>query len=176
MITPMPVSDLPPAMHERVTCSLAAAARFEVPANIMLAVAEMEGGRPGLWKRNANGTHDVGSMQFNTAYLRELRRYGITPEDVAAAGCYAFDLAAWRLRMHIRHDKGDVWTRVANYHSRTPRFNMRYRGALIEKARKWAGWLEARFVTVALPDEVIDAASMQRSSPAVSEAQHASGN
>ena len=81
-------------MQERVTCSISAAARFDVPANIVLAVAEMEGGRPGQWKRNANGTHDVGPMQFNTAYLRELRHYGITTEDVAGAGCYAFELAA----------------------------------------------------------------------------------
>lgn len=154
---PTPLADLSPMMQGRVTCSISAAARFEVPANIVLAVAEMEGGRPEQWKRNANGTHDVGPMQFNTSYLRELGHYGITAEDVAAAGCYAFELAAWRLRMHIRHDRGDLWTRVANYHSRTPRFNARYRGAVIEKARKWAAWLDARFVTQVLPDNVVDA-------------------
>lgn len=144
-------------MQERITCSLAAASRYEVPANIMLAVAEKEGGSPGRWKRNPNGTHDVGAMQFNTTYLRELAGYGITAGDVAAAGCYAFELAAWRLRRHIRHDKGDLWTRVANYHSRTPRFNAHYRADLIRKARKWAAWLETHFVTTSLPENVVDA-------------------
>ena len=143
----MPLVDLPPSLHERVACSIAAAVKYEVPANVLLAVAEKEGGRPGQWVRNANGTHDVGPMQFNTAYLSELGKYGITPADAAQAGCYPFYLAAWRLRGHIRNDEGDLWTRAANYHSRTPRYNAAYRADLIVKALKWADWLEARFVT-----------------------------
>ncbi len=143
----MPFLDLPPQLQERVTCSISAAVKYEVPVNIVLAVAEKEGGRPGQWKRNANGTDDVGPMQFNTAYLRELARYGITATDVAGAGCYSFDLAAWRLRMHIKRDDGDLWARAANYHSRTPRYNAIYRSDLIKRAVKWASWLEARFAT-----------------------------
>ena len=139
--------DLPPQLQERVVCSISAAAKYDVPANIVLAVAEKEAGKPGQWVRNANGTHDVGPMQFNTAYLGDLARYGITANDVAAAGCYSFDLAAWRLRQHIKNDKGDLWTRAANYHSRTYSFNTVYRADLMTKAIKWADWLSARFVT-----------------------------
>jgi hypothetical protein len=138
--------DIPLQMQERVVCSISAAAKYRIPANIVLAVAEKEAGKPGQWVRNNNGTHDVGSMQFNTAYLGELARYGITANDVAASGCYSFDLAAWRLRGHIRHDKGDIWTRSANYHSRRYRYNVVYRADLIAKAVKWADWLEARYV------------------------------
>lgn len=141
------IADLPPQIQERVVCSISAAVKYEIPANIVLAVAEKEGGKPGQWVRNTNGTHDVGPMQFNTAYLAELSRYGITADDVAAAGCYAFDLAAWRLRGHIRNDKGDLWTRAANYHSRTPQYNTVYRNDLMRKALKWANWLESQFVT-----------------------------
>lgn len=141
------VADLPPQMQERVVCSISAAVKYEIPANILLAVAEKEGGKPGQWVRNTNGTHDVGPMQFNTLYLSDLARYGITADDVAAAGCYSFDLAAWRLRMHIRNDAGDIWTKAANYHSRTPKYNEIYRADLMVKAVKWADWLEARFVT-----------------------------
>ncbi|MBO3712755.1 MAG: transglycosylase SLT domain-containing protein [Candidatus Accumulibacter phosphatis] len=144
----MPVADLPPQLQERVVCSITAAVKYQIPANIVLAVAEKEAGKPGQWMRNANGTHDVGPMQFNTAYLRDLAGYGITPDDVAAAGCYAFDLAAWRLRQHIKKDRGDLWTRAANYHSRTPQYNATYRADLLVKSRRWADWLEARFVTV----------------------------
>ncbi len=140
--------DLPPHLHERVVCSIAAAARYDVPANLILAVAEQEGGKPGQWVRNTNGTHDVGSMQFNTAYLAtELARYGITPADVAAPGCYAYELASWRLRNHLRTDRGDLWTRAANYHSRTPVHNAAYRSRLIQKATKWAVWLGVHFPT-----------------------------
>ena len=138
----------PEPLQERVICSISAAAKYEIPANLVLAVAEKEAGKPGQWVRNKNGTHDVGSLQFNTAYLRDLARYGITARDVAAAGCYPFDLAAWRLRLHIRHDRGDLWTRAANYHSRTPRYNAVYRADLMRRASKWANWLEQHFVTL----------------------------
>lgn len=137
----------PEHLQERVICSISAAAKYEIPANLVLAVAEKEAGRPGQWVRNKNGTHDVGSLQFNTAYLRDLARYGITARDVAAAGCYPFDLAAWRLRLHIRQDRGDLWTRAANYHSRNPRYNAVYRADLMRRASKWANWLEQHFVT-----------------------------
>lgn len=139
--------DLPPLIHERVVCSLSAAAKYEIPANVLLAVAEKENGRPGQWVRNSNGSHDVGQLQFNTKYLHSLARYGITPSDVAAAGCYPYDLAAWRLRQHIAKDTGDLWTRSANYHSRSPRFNEIYRADLIRRAARWADWLTARYPT-----------------------------
>ena len=77
----MLVLDLPPELQERVVCSISAAVKYEVPANIVLAVAEKEGGRPGQRKHNGNGTDDVGSMQFNTGFLRELARFGITTND-----------------------------------------------------------------------------------------------
>ena len=140
--------DLPPEMQERVVCSITAAIKYEIPANILLAIAEKEGGKPGQWVRNSNGTHDVGSLQFNTAYLQDLSRYGITADHVAQAGCYPYDLAAWRVRQHIRNDQGDIWTKAANYHSRTPKHNVRYRADLITKAVKWADWLENYLNTV----------------------------
>jgi len=139
--------DLPPLIHERVVCSLSAAAKYEIPANVLLAVAEKENGRPGQWVRNSNGSHDVGQLQFNTKYLRSLERYGITPSDVAAAGCYPYDLAAWRLRQHITKDAGDLWTRSANYHSRSLNFNEVYRADLMHRAARWADWLAARYPT-----------------------------
>ena len=138
----MSFADLPLHLNERVSCSVAAAARYGIPAHLMLAVAEQEAGTPDLWMKNSNGTSDVGPMQFNTAYLSTLAQYGITPQAVAAPGCYAYDLAAWRLRQHLRSDQGDLWTRAANYHSRTHRYNIRYRLDLITRATSWATWLE----------------------------------
>ena len=149
----MIAADLPPQDHERVVCSIVASVKYEVPANIVLAVAEKEGGRPGQWVKNTNGTYDVGPMQFNTFYLHHLKPYGITAADVEQAGCYPYELAAWRLRSHILHDRGDLWTRVANYHSRTPLHNARYRKAVMRKAAKWADWLSARFTTVPFLDQ-----------------------
>lgn len=144
----MPALDLPPFQQERVLCSVAAAIEYKIPANIVIAVAENEGGKPGQWVLNKNGTHDVGPMQFNTSYLKELAKYNITASDVAQAGCYSFRLAAWRLRQHIIKDTGDIWTRSANYHSRTPQHNARYRANLKIRAAKWASWLDTHYQTV----------------------------
>lgn len=140
-------ADIPPIMQERVVCAISAAIKYEIPANILLAVAETEGGKPGQWVKNSNGTYDVGPMQFNTSYLQELQKYGILPQDVEQAGCYSYDLAAWRLRGHLKRDKGDVWTRAANYHSRTPYYNAIYRDKLIKRAAKWEVWLTTKFPT-----------------------------
>ena len=145
--------DIPPARQEMVTCSLGAALAYDVPANVLLAVAEKEAGKPGQWVRNTNGSFDVGSLQFNTTYLRDLARYGISPADVAAPGCYPYRLAAWRIRGHLRNDRGDVWTRASNYHSRTPRYNARYRADLIRRAVRWTAWLDSHYPT---HDAVVD--------------------
>ncbi|MFS4588356.1 transglycosylase SLT domain-containing protein, partial [Neisseria gonorrhoeae] len=116
------VADLPPFMQERVTCSIAAAEKYHLPPHYLLAVAERENGRPGQQVRNTNGTYDVGAMQINTAYIRTLSRYGVTQSAVAQPGCYAYYLAAWRIKRHIVYDrKGDIWTKIANYHSYTPK-------------------------------------------------------
>lgn len=153
--------DIPTSHQEMVSCSLGAALTYDVPANLLLAVAEKEAGKPGQWVRNDNGTFDVGSLQFNTAYLRELNRFGITPADVAAPGCYAYMLAAWRIRGHLRNDRGDVWTRASNYHSRTPRYNARYRSDLIRRAKRWTTWLDSHFPT---HDVVVDVDLTERGS------------
>ena len=83
----------------------------------------------------------------NTSYLRELAHYGITAADVAAAGCYAYELATWRLARHIAHDRGDLWQRAANYHSRTPSLNSKYRAKVMACAIRWANWLKTRYTT-----------------------------
>ena len=147
----MPAIDQSPQIHERVVCSISAAAKYGIPANLLLAVAEKENGKPGQWMRNANGTHDVGPLQFNTGYLKQLARFGIMPADVAAAGCYSYELAAWRLRQHILKDSGDLWTRAANFHSRTRRINMVYRQDLMRRAARWADWIAARYSTNEIP-------------------------
>jgi hypothetical protein len=140
----MPIPDLPPSRYqqERIVCSITAAEKYNVPANILLAIAEKESGKPGLWVKNTNGTHDVGPLQFNTAYNKTLGRHGISANDVASAGCYAYDLAAWRVHGHLTKDHGDIWTRAANYNSKTPYYNQIYRADLMVKANRWANWLE----------------------------------
>ena len=144
----LPLEQMSPRIQERVVCSIMAAQQYNVPANIVLAVAETENGRAGQWVKNTNNTYDVGSLQFNTTYLKDLARFGITSKDVEAGGCYAFDLATWRLNRHLTLDSnGDIWTRAANYHSKTPSKNAIYRAKLIKSAHKWGKWLDIYYPT-----------------------------
>ncbi len=139
---PSAIAQLQPHVQARVTCSIHAADRYGLPTSLLIAIAEQEGGRIGQWVKNANGSYDVGPMQFNTAYLQTLEHHGIAAQDVEAPGCYPFDLAAWRIRRHMDRDHGDIWTRAANYHSRTPARNARYRAAIRARADKWSRWLD----------------------------------
>ncbi len=68
---------------------------------------------------------------------------GREPRLTTTQGCYPYELATWRLRQYLLYDRGDLWTRAANLHSRTPRHNTRYRSDLRTKAAKWATWLAA---------------------------------
>lgn len=134
----------------RIVCSIAAAEQFQIPVNIMLAVADLEHGKPGQRVQNSNGTYDIGMMQFNTSYIKELTlKYGITEADVSglADECYPFKLAAWRIRGHIINDAGDIWSRISNYHSRTPIYNQKYRRYVISYSLKWANWIKSNFDT-----------------------------
>ncbi len=74
---------------------------------------------------------------------------------------YPYMLAAWRIRGHLRNDRGDVWTRASNYHSRTPRHNARYRSDLIRRAQRWTTWLDSHFPT---HDIVVDVDLTERGS------------
>lgn len=142
------VTDIPPQMQERVECSIQAAAKYNFSPIILLAVATTENGKPGQWVKNSNGTHDVGSMQLNTAYLATLAKYGITAQDAAKKGCYSYYLAAWRIKRHIVYDKkGDIWTKVSNYHSYTPKYNSKYRQKLIANAQYWQNKLNVSDAT-----------------------------
>ena len=123
-------------LQERIECSIQAAKHYHIPPLIMLAVAEQEGGKPGLKVRNSNGTYDYGVMQINTVFLADLLRFGINEHHVLGNGCYPYYLAAWRLAGHIQNDQGDIWQRAANYHSKTPYYNRRYRAKLISRASK----------------------------------------
>ena len=134
-----------------ITCVIEAAKRQGVPANVMLAIASVEGGANGQFVRNANGSFDMGHFQLNTIHFREsgvFTRVGIKREDAAWRGCYNAELAAWMVRKHLNAPGSQsYWVRVANYHSATPQFNARYRAKLVPLAERWGRWLQANYQT-----------------------------
>jgi hypothetical protein len=146
-----PEGDFYAKRQATIQCVVEAAHKQRVPANVLLAIASVEAGRNGQTVENVNGSFDLGHFQINTIHFGprgQFRKYPITIEDVRWRGCYNAELAAWMLRQHIEEPGNgqDYWTRVANYHSRTPEFNARYRGKLIPYAVKWGEWLQAAYV------------------------------
>ena len=131
-----------------IWCALAASIRYDVPADALLSVYSVERGGTDTWSHDANGTYDIGPLQFNTAYLASLRRFGITPRTVEGKTCYPWFLAAWRIHDQLVEDRGGFWTRVARYHSATPHYVATYRRQLLEYAPRWRAWLIAHYPTV----------------------------
>lgn len=132
-----------------IPCVIDAAMRQGVPANVLLAIASVEGGRNGQYVRNANGSDDLGHFQVNTIHFTKGALFGqVRKEDAAWRGCYNAELAAHLLRQKIdAPGSQDYWVRVANYHSATPRFNAAYRAKLVPLAARWGRWLQAHYQT-----------------------------
>lgn len=109
-------------------CINQAAISYHVPASIIVSVIKIENGRNGLAVKNENGTYDLGVMQINTSWLKQLQHYGITKEMVQYDACVNVTVGAWILAKGIAKSEG--WVGLGNYHSATPKYNLRYREKL----------------------------------------------
>jgi hypothetical protein len=130
-----------------VECVIQAAMKQHVPANVLLALASIEGGKNGQVVHNTNGTDDISHFQVNTAtFRRELQPYGVTMRDLQWRGCYNAEVAAYLLGKRLREPGSqDFWTRAANYHSKTPKYNAIYRKKLVALSTEWARWLQTTY-------------------------------
>ena len=133
-------------------CVLAAAQRQQVPANVLLAISSIEMGKNGQAVRNKNGSYDFGHFQVNSIHFGKdglFTKMGIRSEDALWRGCYNAELAAYLLRLRLNEQTGqDFWTKAANYHSKTPAQNRRYKSKLIPLSRDWANFLASQYRNV----------------------------
>jgi hypothetical protein len=130
-----------------VECVVQAAAKQHVPANVLLAIASIEGGKNGQMVRNENGSSDISHFQINTAtYKVELAPYGVSLYDLQWRGCYNAEIAGFLLSKRLNEaGEADFWTKAANYHSRTPKYNAVYRKKLVALSTEWANWLQTNY-------------------------------
>lgn len=126
-------------------CILQSAINRNVPADVLLAIGEHEKGWEGAAIKNKDGSRDLGRAGINTTHLQKLRTYGVSEETATYYlkndGCYNYDMAAYLLRDHLDKCTKEYWTCVANYHSKTPSKNEKYRAAIIPLANKWKQYL-----------------------------------
>ena len=130
-----------------IPCIIKAANYQGVPANVLLAIGSMENGKNGQAVQNKNGTYDLGHMQINTStYKGEIAKFGVSMKDVQWDGCKNVEIAAFLLKKRLSENPDqDFWTRVANYHSKTPIYNTRYKEKIKPLAERWGSWLESQY-------------------------------
>ncbi len=132
-----------------VQCVLESAVHYQVPADVLLAIGQVEAGREGSAIPNTNGTYDLGRAGINTVHLEDLRRYGVDPQVamhyLRYDGCYNYAMAAYLLERSLAGCRQAYWTCVANYHSATPRFNAVYQERVRPLAAQWAAYLRQHY-------------------------------
>ena len=120
-----------PTTPVTVECIQQAAQRYQVAPLLILAILKTEGGRPGLAMRNKNNTYDLGPMQVNTRWVREL---GLNPRELRDHGCYNVHVGTAILANEL-YQAGELGAGIGNYHSRTPKFHQRYRRSVQRSLR-----------------------------------------
>ncbi len=134
-------------LEKRIECGVKSAIKYNIPADILLAISTIENGSEGVAYRNSNGSIDYGVMQINSIYIKELEEKHnmiVRPADLLESTCYSFEIAAFKVSNHLKYDRGSFLKRVANYHSKTKDLNRYYQTLLIEHSSEWRRVFESR--------------------------------
>ncbi len=131
-------------VEERLNCATQASIKYNVPVDVLLAISSIENGNIDTISKNTNNSYDYGVMQINSIYIKELNdkyNLNLTYEDFLNRDCFSFQVAAFKLKEHIKFDKGDLLTRLAMYHSKTPSLNEIYKKKIVFHSKYWSDFL-----------------------------------
>ncbi len=123
------------------TCLMMAAQTYNVPPAVMLGIMRVEGGRVGqAVGPNQNGTYDLGPMQINTLWVKQLAGHWNVSYNTAFTmikddPCINVSVAAWILRQRL-NESGNLTLAIAHYHSKTPKFGYVYARKVIGAIRQ----------------------------------------
>ena len=99
-----------------LNCWLLAADKFNVPSELLEAIAHVESGHnPGALNLNTDGSVDIGIMQINSRWLPALSEVGITPDDLYVP-CINIHVGAWILAQEVKR-YGYTWEAIGAYHA-----------------------------------------------------------
>ena len=117
----LPYVPVPPA------CVHAAAEKYDIPVEILYSVVVTEGGRPGMLKRNKNGSFDMGVMQINTKTWGPKLYVYFPKKALIEDPCASVYAGAYIIAKERAETKdGSIWRAVARYHSRNPKYQIPY--------------------------------------------------
>ena len=106
-------------------CINEAAIEQHIPAKLIISLLNVERGKVGKVENNKNGSYDMGPMQINSSWLPELKKHGITRNDVLFNPCINVKIGAWILGKSIAGEN-DLLTGIGDYNSHTTRYNQNY--------------------------------------------------
>jgi hypothetical protein len=121
-------------------CVLHAAQAYDMPWPYLAVILDIEGGRVGQVRENANGTKDYGPFQINgvniPAFAEHIgRNEARTRRLVRDNGCVNAQAAAWHLARKRR--EAATWTdAIGHYHSKTPAHKHAYMRRFLERAKE----------------------------------------
>lgn len=101
-------------------CWADASARYNIPVDLLYAIARVETGNKGrlISKPNRNGTYDIGLMQINSMHLPRLAKIGITERDLIEKPCVNLHVGAMILSEMIAR-YGYTWVAIGAYNAGT---------------------------------------------------------
>lgn len=122
-----------------LACMAAAAAFYHLPPRVLPSIQAVEGGRPGLTHRNADGSADLGLMQINTLWVGPLAHYAhMVPQAVADRlrddPCFNIAASAAIMRLYLTESQGDLMVAIGYYHSHTPTLRVAYQQKVLMAA------------------------------------------
>jgi len=124
---PVLPDDYPPSAALVEKCTAQAAAHYNLPPLVIMAIAQVEGGKVGTVSPNSDGSFDFGLMQINSIHLPLIKeRFNLGWRDLTYKPCINIAIGSWILATRVR-ESDDIWTGVGNYHSRTPKFHKGYK-------------------------------------------------
>jgi len=99
-------------------CWVDASERYNVPIDLLYAVARVETGNRSqiVSKSNKDGSYDIGLMQINSSHLKRLSKYGISEKDLLNNACLNLHVGAWLLSDSIKRH-GYNWKGVGAYNA-----------------------------------------------------------
>ena len=127
--------------HIFATCLMVVAQNYAVPPQVFVGILHVEGGKGCQQQvRNTNGTYDLGPMQINTLWTKELSKiWGVSRAEakrlIRDDPCTNVNVAAWIFRRNW-NEAGSLKKAIAWYNSRTPHIGRKYRSKVLAAMKR----------------------------------------
>ena len=124
-----------------LACMVATAAFYHLPPRVLPSIHAVEGGKPGIAVRDADGSADLGVMQVNTLWLPRFAAItGMTETAVERRliddPCFNISAAGAIMRLYLNEAHGDLLVAVGYYHSHTPQLASDYQAKVLGAATR----------------------------------------